>query len=440
MKNKMEKILFCLSMLVSFSIFGQGDSIKTSNFPSLELGIGSLSYYGELRGNNSNPLSYILPAYCIGLEQKILKNISVNINVIKGSLQYSQRETLKHLNFKSNIEQINLNIKHYFNNGLSSGNPSLINPYLGIGLGYFAFKTMSDLKDKNGDTYFYWSDGSIRNQKESEENETSSKLLSRDYKYETEINDTVNKYKKTGFSFPLLMGVKIKLGTRLETNLGIAYYFSQTDLIDNINSLKGKDSFFHSNISINYNFGVKNKLKKAELNGFDLSEIENQDEDHDGVKDLKDDCPHTKIGIEINAKGCPIDKDNDGVPDYLDKELNSGRKNLINSEGIALTEQAILEKYTKDTTTVYTINFERIEVKDSTYGNILEKIKLEKTSKNKSESLKEELPEELKVVDFNNDGQIKGDEIMKAINNYFDEDQSITIEKINLLIEHFFKK
>lgn len=426
-------------MLVSFEIYGQGDSTKQTNLPSIELGIGSLSYYGELRINNLNPLSNILPAYCIGIEQKILTHIAVNINVIKGSLQYSQRESLKHLNFKSNIEQISLNIKHYFNNDLSLNNASLINPYIGIGVGYFSFKPMSDLKDKNGDTYFYWSDGTIRNSEENEENESSSKLLSRDYKYETELKNTVHKFKKTGFTFPILLGIKIKLSPRVETNFGLAYYFTQTDFIDNINSLKGKDQIFHSNISVNYNFGVKKQAKKTELNSFDLSEIENQDEDNDGVIDIKDDCPRTLTGIKINSKGCPIDSDNDGVPDYLDKELKSGKKDLIDSEGVKITEQAILVKYAKDTTVAYTINFERIEVKDSTFENVLEKIKLETKSVKNSDVILEEIPENLKVADFNNDGQIKGDEIMKAIDNYFDEDQRITIEKINLLIEHFFK-
>lgn len=43
------------------------------------------------------------------------------------------------------------------------------------------------------------------------------------------------------------------------------------------------------------------------------------DSDNDGVIDDLDKCPGTPAGVKVDAKGCPIDSDNDGVPDYLDK-------------------------------------------------------------------------------------------------------------------------
>jgi len=47
------------------------------------------------------------------------------------------------------------------------------------------------------------------------------------------------------------------------------------------------------------------------------------DSDGDGVPDSIDECPNTPIGVEVDAKGCPIDSDGDGVPDYLDKCPNT---------------------------------------------------------------------------------------------------------------------
>jgi outer membrane protein OmpA-like peptidoglycan-associated protein len=43
------------------------------------------------------------------------------------------------------------------------------------------------------------------------------------------------------------------------------------------------------------------------------------DEDNDGVPDYLDKCPHTPAGVDVDKNGCPLDEDNDGVPDYLDK-------------------------------------------------------------------------------------------------------------------------
>jgi outer membrane protein OmpA-like peptidoglycan-associated protein/outer membrane protein W len=43
------------------------------------------------------------------------------------------------------------------------------------------------------------------------------------------------------------------------------------------------------------------------------------DSDHDGVPDYLDKCPNTPPGVQVDAQGCPLDSDVDGVPDYLDK-------------------------------------------------------------------------------------------------------------------------
>lgn len=438
MKNKIENSLIYLLMICSFKIYGQIDSTKNKSLSSLHMGFGSLSYIGDLRKNNENPLSYLSPSYSIGLEQSLFKNTSININITKGSIQYSQRETNSNLNFRSTIGLIDFNIKYYFDKDFSRKTNPFIIPYISIGLGHLSFRPMADLKDKNGEIYHYWSDGTIRNIEEKEENETNSKILVRDYKYETTLTDPISNYKKTAFSVPIVLGIKLKLTPRIETSLGIGYSLLRTDFLDNNNESKGNDRIFNSNISMNFNFGVKKTNDKIESDDRDLSHLEIQDNDQDGVTDMKDDCPNTPFNIKVNTRGCPIDTDQDGVPDYIDKEPNSGRNKIINSEGISITEAAILEKYTKDTTVEYKINFERIEVKDSNFEEVLKKLKQKEKNSQNSDIKSLIIPEELKAIDFDNDGQIKANEIMKAIDYYFDEDQRITIEKINLLIEHFF--
>lgn len=43
------------------------------------------------------------------------------------------------------------------------------------------------------------------------------------------------------------------------------------------------------------------------------------DADGDGVMDSADKCPNTPKGAPVDKKGCPTDKDKDGVPDYKDQ-------------------------------------------------------------------------------------------------------------------------
>lgn len=44
-----------------------------------------------------------------------------------------------------------------------------------------------------------------------------------------------------------------------------------------------------------------------------------QDDDKDGVRNKKDQCPDTPFGVIVQKNGCPLDTDGDGVPDYIDK-------------------------------------------------------------------------------------------------------------------------
>lgn len=57
------------------------------------------------------------------------------------------------------------------------------------------------------------------------------------------------------------------------------------------------------------------------------------DSDGDGVPDYRDQCPGTPAGVEVNANGCPLDSDNDGVPDYRDQCPNTPAGVDVNALG-----------------------------------------------------------------------------------------------------------
>lgn len=49
---------------------------------------------------------------------------------------------------------------------------------------------------------------------------------------------------------------------------------------------------------------------------FDMGKL--PDSDGDGINDKKDMCSSTPTGVEVDAKGCPLDRDKDGTADYID--------------------------------------------------------------------------------------------------------------------------
>jgi len=48
------------------------------------------------------------------------------------------------------------------------------------------------------------------------------------------------------------------------------------------------------------------------------------DLDGDGVVEADDICPDTPRDVKVDDKGCPLDEDNDGVPDYQDTKPEDG--------------------------------------------------------------------------------------------------------------------
>ncbi|MFI0471097.1 OmpA family protein [Halomonas sp. HMF6819] len=57
------------------------------------------------------------------------------------------------------------------------------------------------------------------------------------------------------------------------------------------------------------------------------------DSDNDGVPDYRDQCPGTPAGVQVDAVGCPLDSDNDGVPDYRDQCPNTPAGVEVNALG-----------------------------------------------------------------------------------------------------------
>lgn len=66
-------------------------------------------------------------------------------------------------------------------------------------------------------------------------------------------------------------------------------------------------------------------------------EIEDGDDDNDGVLNSKDLCPNTYPGAKVDENGCELDDDNDGVVNRLDKCPDTSPGVKVNKDGCVAT-------------------------------------------------------------------------------------------------------
>ena len=65
------------------------------------------------------------------------------------------------------------------------------------------------------------------------------------------------------------------------------------------------------------------------------------------IPDIDDYCPETPEGVKVDANGCPIDDDKDGIPNYIDEEANTPRGAIVNAKGVQLSDEQSRSMYSK---------------------------------------------------------------------------------------------
>lgn len=146
-----------------------------------------------------------------------------------------------------------------------------------------------------------------------------------------------------GLIFPIAKKINFKLEalyTQKTTNSS-----SRFDLLAGINIQFGwKRHYREENKNVIYDDdhdGVYNPYDKCphtpegievDKNGCEIL----KDSDGDGVFDKFDDCPSTRTGAKVDAKGCELDSDKDGVVDSLDECPDTELGVSVDANGCAL--------------------------------------------------------------------------------------------------------
>ncbi len=277
---------------------------------------GMLTYYGSVN-NRSVPFSTDnSPSYQVSMIRKF-KAVSINSHYV--SMNYGQNSNyyLQANNFKAHGNSVGLGLSY------SPVNLKMVSVESGFGLDWMYYNLSQDLSDASGNPYYYWSDGSIRNQPQSYAAIFTSTKVERDFKYATNIGN-----------FGMLLGnisvgLNLHLSDRISANFGSALYVPLVQKVANTPELKST-FLFYNKVGLCFHFNAT----KAKLTDSNFGVMEKADSDGDGIRDFDDQCPDTPRGQKVDRHGCLIDTDNDGIPDIYDKEPMTKKGLLIDKEGI----------------------------------------------------------------------------------------------------------
>ncbi|MFZ5554660.1 MAG: SPOR domain-containing protein [Bacteroidota bacterium] len=358
--------------------------------PTLGLGVGTFTFFGDIANNNKGfhpNVSRI--GYDLRISNPLTDYLDVSFYTIFGILSSSERTATRNLNFMSQIRTGGMVLSYNFNQILPEKRK--IEPYIFLGVESFEFLSKTDLYDRFGNRYYYWSDGSIRNMDENDPNAANAIYLQRDYKYESDVRelnlDGFGKYPERSWAIPVGVGFQMHLNERWKFRMGTSMHFAFTDLVDGVTPESTgdragdskNDKFLYSSFSLNYDLQrLRQKEDETEEPIMPLDELlallgkDTVDSDGDKVVDFVDDCAWTPAGVPVDEKGCPFDKDRDLVFDYGDDEKETPEGNVVNTRGVTYTDED-QEKYFSyyiDSTGA-TIVYERVdqEISGNMAGN-----------------------------------------------------------------------
>ena len=419
--------LRCALSLISalcLSLVDAQDSIKHNIF-RIGAGGGAFNYIGDIGTfKQLGAVDDLRLGYTFSLNQRFLTMFSADITGFYAKVASNERSGSRNLNFESSLMGGQFTLGFHLDNKymMKSGK---LGPYLFGGAGYFLFDSKGDLKDVNGESYFYWSDGSVRNMIESSANIPLAKRSNRDFTYESNLKDPNNNYAKSALMFPVGFGLKARLGRNADFLIQGTYYFAQTDYLDNFKAGTRNDEIWSATLGFQFNF--QKKPAAATYTGPDVNAlVVNADSDGDGVKDPADKCPFTPEGAKVDANGCDLDSDGDGVNDLRDAEPNSQLNAYVSHSGVAITDSMFQKMYNDSLSMdhdlickVYpSLCKEGASDEVNSYGSIL--------------------GQPYSFADNDNDGKITIQEIYSAIDKFFDKTAPVKTQDIHKIIDFFF--
>ena len=451
-------VLF-IFLLSSLYVAGQGDiedllhgSVENINpvyKPIIGFGVGTFNFLGDVRDPGLTVFNGT-PGYRINVATFLDNNhyIRTNFYAMLGSLTGNERsynDISRNLNFKSDLLMFGINFNYDFDHFIKRHRT--IHPFISVGFETITFDSKTDSLGAEGVRYHYWGDGSVRSHPEGD---ARAVLVKRDYKYETDLKNSVDwglgDYPPYAFAVPIEVGLDFWLSDRVLFRLGTSYHFTFTDAIDHVSHKndpdidgavvgnKRNDDFLYTYMSLHLDLFSSDK--EIEWNKFfsvidpdesqDLYTFYFSDEDADGIYDTKDDCIGTPFGVSVDSSGCPMDDDLDGIPNYKDDEPNSRYGAMVDERGVEMSQEDVALRIDQSDAVAREDISKYIRTPSSYAGY-------------KKRPLKA-VPRKFKDADIDEDGYISFDEMMDAIDSFFDFDSELETDDVYELNDFFFSQ
>lgn len=239
-------LLLSSLFLVSMSSVAQNNSTSVSSksyqeLPTIDINFGINHLFGDVAIENGlSP--YTQFGYQLKLSQCFAQAFQGSFTLHTGAFHADETRGTTGINYRTSFVSQQLSLEYNFFPLLKpkENGRQLIRPYVGAGVGMIAFRSKGDLKDANGNTYHYWSDGTVRNVPDGSVPPSESTILERDRIYETDLRsadvDGLGNYPQVAFSVPINAGLRFQFSDHLGMNVAFSYVFNFNDLIDNVSS------------------------------------------------------------------------------------------------------------------------------------------------------------------------------------------------------------
>jgi hypothetical protein len=266
-------------------------------------------------------------------------------------------------------------------------------------------------------------------------------IMQRDYIYEKDLSTLHEElgqgnYSQSTFSIPFEVGLDYSISDRVNFRIAHSWHYTFSDYIDNVSSkdaigIKGDkmpDMFTFSYFSVHFDLFSEDKIIRFRkmFEDVDFKDYEMlDDEDNDIVKDIFDKCPGTPYGVTVDSLGCPLDGDNDGVFDYLDKEPNTLAGAMVDENGVEINPDILAGR----------TNVEGINRRDVEIFLLMHKAQSKGTRRSSIP-----IPPKFKELDSDGDKYISFDELLKAIDGFFDFSSDLKSKDLYELQDFFFEQ
>lgn len=440
--------------------------------PVISGGVGVLHFLGDVKNPGSNPL-YGSFGYKITVSTFIGKNYNFKINpfFLLGNLQghdftisRAMQQNVGLLpvdnlgvpiytnsSFSTEVTQFGASFEYAFGHFMGKEHSKRFKPYVSVGFSALITNPKGnfsvDFPVAATDSYYhFWSDGTIRNFAETHPESWRSEVIKFGKDYETDLEKgdihAQGSLSTTTLAIPFEAGFDFFLSYRVNLRIASTLNYCLSDKVDNYDSKIAErygltasglgDMFLFTYAAMNFDLFSDPRYQRidqyfAEID-FDY-DVLMADEDNDMIYDRWDQCPGTPMGVEVDTVltsptvGCPFDTDFDGVPDYLDDDSSTPQGSIVDNSGVALTAEKLAGMFEKPTAVrredIKVIPLAPIWTRSITFTPGV-------------------IPEKFKKVDKDGDGYVSFEELLKAVEQFFDQKLDLSTEEMYELNNFFF--